>query len=59
FRPVPRGIAGEESFEVLSGLQPGARIVAGSYQAIRDLKEGILVHEIVKPDSRRKKGARA
>ncbi len=59
FRPVQRGIAGEEYFEVLSGLQPGERIVAGSYQAIRDLKEGTLVHEIVKPDSSRKKGARA
>ncbi|MGI8498842.1 MAG: efflux RND transporter periplasmic adaptor subunit, partial [Gemmatimonadaceae bacterium] len=45
FRPVQRGIAGEEYFEVLSGLQPGERIVAGSYQAIRDLKEGTLVHE--------------
>lgn len=46
FRPVKIGIAGEEYFEVLSGLQEGDRIVAGSYQAIRELKDSSLVREV-------------
>lgn len=47
FRPVKIGIAGEEYFEVVSGLQPGERIVAGSYQAIRELKDSTVVREAV------------
>jgi HlyD family secretion protein len=43
FRPVRVGIAGEQYFEVLSGLKPGERIVTGTYQAIRDLKDGTVV----------------
>jgi HlyD family secretion protein len=43
FRPVRVGIAGEEHFEVLEGVKPGDTIVAGPYQAIRDLKEGARV----------------
>jgi HlyD family secretion protein len=43
FRPVKVGIAGEEHFEVLDGLQPGDSIVAGPYQAIRDLKDSVHV----------------
>lgn len=45
FRPVKVGIAGEKDFEVLDGLKPGERIVAGTYQAIRDLKDGMVVRE--------------
>lgn len=45
FRPVKVGIAGERHFEVLDGLKPGERIVAGTYQAIRELKDGALVKE--------------
>jgi HlyD family secretion protein len=45
FRPVKVGIAGEKHFEILDGLRPGERIVAGSYHAIRDLKDGMFVHE--------------
>ncbi len=45
FRPVTVGIAGENDFEILSGLKQGDRIVAGTYQAIRDLKDGALVRE--------------
>ncbi len=44
FRPVKVGIAGEQYFEVLSGLKQGDKIVAGTYQAIRELKDGTLVH---------------
>src|SRR5690242_18132148 len=53
FRPVKIGIAGEEYFEVLSGLQEGDRIVAGSYQAIRELKDSSLVREMT-PDNTKK-----
>ncbi|HKO15261.1 MAG TPA: efflux RND transporter periplasmic adaptor subunit [Gemmatimonadaceae bacterium] len=45
FRPVRVGIAGEKQFEVLSGVKEGERIVAGTYQAIRELKDGALVKE--------------
>ena len=50
FRPVKVGIAGEKHFEVLSGLQEGEKIVAGTYQAIRGLKDGTLVRSTT-PDS--------
>lgn len=43
FRPVKVGIAGEEHFEVLEGLETGDSIVAGPYQAIRDLKDSAQV----------------
>lgn len=45
FRPVKVGIAGEKHFEILSGLKEGDKIVAGTYQAIRELKDGALVRE--------------
>ena len=45
FRPVKVGIAGEKHFEVLSGLKKGDKIVAGTYQAIRELKDGAMVRE--------------
>jgi HlyD family secretion protein len=45
FRPVKVGIAGEKHFEILSGLKDGEKIVAGTYQAIRELKDGALVRE--------------
>jgi len=43
FRTVKVGIAGDEHFEVLTGLKKGETIVAGSYQAIRDLKDSSKV----------------
>jgi HlyD family secretion protein len=53
FRPVKVGIAGDEFFEVLDGLRGGETIVAGTYQAIRDLKDGAKVQEA---DSLKKDG---
>jgi HlyD family secretion protein len=47
FRPVKVGVAGERHFEVLDGLKEGERIVAGSYQAIRELRDGSAVREAV------------
>ena len=49
FRPVKVGIAGEKHFEVISGLEPGEKIVAGSYQAIRGLRDGALIREAPAP----------
>jgi HlyD family secretion protein len=46
FRPVKVGIAGEKDFEIIGGLKEGEKIVAGTYQAIRELKDGALVREI-------------
>jgi HlyD family secretion protein len=46
FRPVKVGVAGDEYFEVLDGLHGGETIVAGTYQAIRDLKDGDKVREV-------------
>lgn len=43
FVPVRVGIAGEEHFEVLSGVTEGDSIVAGPYQTIRDLKDSTVV----------------
>jgi HlyD family secretion protein len=45
FRPVKVGIAGDEYFEVTDGLREGETIVAGTYQAIRDLKDGARVRQ--------------
>ena len=52
FRPVKVGIAGEKYFEVLTGLKDGEKIVGGTYQAIRELKDGALVREPKKDDKK-------
>ncbi len=49
FRTVKVGIAGDEHFEVLSGLKAGETIVSGSYQAIRDMRDSTKVKKIEKP----------
>jgi len=49
FRPVKVGIAGEKHFEIIDGVKEGEKIVAGTYQAIRELKDGTVVRE-TKPD---------
>jgi len=43
FRPVEVGIAGDNYFEVLSGLDEGETVVSGTYQAIRELEDGAIV----------------
>ena len=40
FVPVELGIAGDEYFEVLSGVNVGDTVVAGPYQTIRQLRSG-------------------
>lgn len=54
FRPVRIGIAGDRYFEVLSGLKEGESIVGGTYQAIRELKDGATVR--AQKESRKKSG---
>jgi HlyD family secretion protein len=55
FRPVKVGIAGEKHFEVKTGLKEGEKIVAGTYQAIRELKDGTLVRATKTADSTKTK----
>lgn len=57
FRAVKVGIAGEKYFEVLGGLKERDRIVGGTYQAIRELKDGAIVRE-AKVDPKKKKEAK-
>ena len=52
FRTVKVGIAGERHFEVLEGLKAGETIVAGTYQAIRELKDGALIRT-AKPEDKK------
>jgi HlyD family secretion protein len=49
FRPVKVGIAGDEHFELLSGVSEGETIVAGTYQAIRDMTDSTKVRAAVTP----------
>ena len=55
FKPVKVGIAGEKYFEVVSGLNDKEKIVGGTYQAIRELKDGSRVKSSA-PDDKKKKG---
>jgi len=49
FTPVEVGIAGEEYFQVLTGLTEGDSIVAGPYQAIRDMRDSTKVRQSQRP----------
>jgi HlyD family secretion protein len=49
FVPVEIGIAGQEYFEVLSGLSEGDSVVAGPYQRIRQLRDGDAVSSTTEP----------
>jgi HlyD family secretion protein len=55
FRPVKVGITGDEYFEVLEGLKEGETIVAGTYQAIRDMKDSTRVRATTTPAMETKK----
>ena len=46
FTPVTVGIAGQEYFEVISGLSLGDTVVSGPYQVVRTLEDG----DAVQPD---------
>jgi HlyD family secretion protein len=59
FRPVSVGIAGERHFEVRTGLREGEKIVAGTYQAIRELKDSSLVRDPSTDPKNKKADAKA
>lgn len=46
FVPVELGIAGQDYFEIVHGLEVGERIVSGPYQAVRTLRDGDAVTEM-------------
>jgi HlyD family secretion protein len=52
FRPVKVGIAGDEYFEVVDGARENETIVGGTYQAIRDLKDGTRVKQAPEPEKK-------
>ena len=53
FTPVEVGIAGQEYFEVVSGLSQGDSIVSGPYQVVRTLEEGTAVRPVEDEDDER------
>jgi HlyD family secretion protein len=40
FTPVKVGVAGEQYFEVLSGLKPGDEVITGPFASVRELSDG-------------------
>ncbi len=50
--PVRVGVAGERYFEVTNGLRGDETVVAGTYQAIRDLEDGDAVNLPPPPKTR-------
>ena len=48
FVPVELGIAGEDEFEVLNGLEDGQKVVTGPFRILRNLKDGALVEPLKK-----------
>ncbi len=60
FVPVSVGIAGQDYFEVLNGVAPGDSVIAGPYEAIREMEEGKAVRLMTttpaKPDTARQGG---
>ena len=50
FTPVEVGIAGQEYFEVISGLSLGDSVVSGPYQVVRTLEEGSAVRPVEDDD---------
>jgi HlyD family secretion protein len=43
FVPITMGIAGEQYFEVLSGLNPGDQVITGPYSSVRGMNDGEIV----------------
>ena len=52
FVPVKIGIAGEDDFEVLSGLTEGQTVVTGPFRILRQLKDGAQVEKLEKKGRR-------
>jgi HlyD family secretion protein len=45
FLPVEKGIMGEMTIEIVSGLEEGQEIVVGPYSALRQLKDDMLIKQ--------------
>ncbi len=56
FVPVEIGIAGEDDFEVIGGIEAGQKVVVGPFRVLRELKDGAQVEPISKKG---KKGKRS
>jgi HlyD family secretion protein len=54
FVPVKKGITGELLIEIAAGLGEGQEIVAGPYDALRQIKDGTLVKAEVKKEDAKK-----
>jgi len=59
-RPVTTGLADETHVEILSGLQPGERVVSGPYRTLRDMKAGdkVAVSATTESEDLRREGAK-
>jgi HlyD family secretion protein len=53
FVPIEMGIAGDQYFEVLSGLKPGDEVITGPYNSVRGMIEGDRV-TVQNPSTRRR-----
>jgi HlyD family secretion protein len=51
FQPVTLGIAGEDDFEAIAGLEVGQKVVTGPFRILRDLEHGDLVAQRKRPDA--------
>lgn len=56
FVPVKLGIAGEDDFEVLEGLEEGQKIVTGPFRILRELKDGAQVAKLTRKGGKGKRG---
>jgi len=59
FIPVEIGIAGEDDFEVISGLEAGRTIVTGPFRILRTLKDGAMVETLKKKGNKGRGGPQA
>jgi len=53
FVPVKKGITGELTIEISSGLNEGQDIVVGPYDALRQLKDGVLIRTEAKKEEKK------
>jgi HlyD family secretion protein len=53
FIPVQKGIMGELEIEITTGLKEGQEVIVGPYDALRQLKDGLLVKSDAKPEAKK------
>jgi HlyD family secretion protein len=58
FRPVKVGIAARSTSRWSAAVNEGETIVAGTYQAIKDLKDGAMIRTAPADSAKGGKGAR-